>query len=60
MAEKKLYELALDPTPAVRIHLIQACKKQSPLNKEISDKIIEMLSHDANYTIRTYACSKDV
>ena len=60
MAEKKLYELALDPTPAVRIHLIQACKKQSPLNKEISDKIIETLSHDANYTIRTYACSKDV
>lgn len=57
MVAQKLYALALDPTPAVRMHLIQACRKLP--NKEIGVKIIESLAHDADYVIRTYANIRD-
>lgn len=55
IAIKKLYELALDPTPAVRIHLIKICRTQPLLQEEIGKKIIETLTNDADYVIRTYA-----
>lgn len=48
LAAQKLYALALDPTPAVRIHLIRTCRNQPSLNKDIGFKIIELLTHDAD------------
>lgn len=58
MAENKLFEFTLDTAPIVRNHLIRVCSDPQFPNKELSQQIINSLTNDANYAIRSYAKSK--
>ncbi len=55
LVERKLYEVALDPSPYVRNHILRLCKDGCIKDAGITAKLAEMLQQDANYAIRRFA-----
>lgn len=54
-AEEKIYEMTLDPAPAIRYKLLSICEDNSQRHIDIIKKIILRLIDDANYRIREFA-----
>lgn len=54
-AEEKLYEMTIDPAPAIKNSLLYICKENSPNHKTVIKKITINLINDANYMIRERA-----
>lgn len=53
--ENKLFEMIIDPVPAVRSFIFYLCKSNEIKDNKIKERLLETLSHDANYTIRKNA-----
>ena len=56
-AERKLYEGAIDPSHYVRTHVLRMCKNGEISDGYISNRIVDIMKSDANFSIRTYANS---
>lgn len=57
-AEEKIYEMSIDPTPAIRSKLLYIFKENNTIHKELINRITLQLVNDANYVIRKQA--KDI
>lgn len=57
-AEEKIYEMSIDPTPAIRSKLLYIFKENNTIHKELINIITLQLVNDANYVIRKQA--KDI
>ena len=56
--QKKIYEMSIDPTPAIRSKLLYIFKENNTIHKELINRITLQLVNDANYVIRKQA--KDI
>lgn len=57
-AEKKIYEMSIDPAPAIKSRLLRIFKGNNSAHSELVNKITLNLVNDANYMIRKQA--KDI
>lgn len=52
LAERKLYEAAIDPSHYVRSRVLNLCTSKKIKTPEICSKLFDILENDANYAIR--------
>ncbi len=57
MAERQMIDFTTDPAPLVRNSLLNACTAAQFPDKELADRIIDALIHDANFAIKQRAQS---
>ena len=53
--KEKIYEMTLDPAPAIKRRLLEICKEKSLIHRSLINKIIIRLINDSNYIIREQA-----
>lgn len=53
--ERKLYEVAIDPSDRVRNHLLRMCREGNITDNDIKRKLLEIFCKDANFALREMA-----